>query len=182
MSISNSFDLENDNALRRTFYIAGWLLILMPVVQGFSQAWPLRFGNVEWRFGATNLFTGLLMVPYVGLCIVLAIAKYCEQKNIVRLVGFFAAFCTIVLVGGDLLYVLDALQLKAIVKTQEMARFNRGVMQNGFTAVMYTVVFALYSLAALRGSKSEPKVVAKGSRKVVSDDSPGLLIGQDYDK
>ncbi|MEP6778991.1 MAG: hypothetical protein ABJC26_03820, partial [Gemmatimonadaceae bacterium] len=125
MSSSKGFDLDHENGLRRCIYLAALMLVAMPLVQGFSGLSPLNPGNVEWRLKASTAMSGVLMVPFAGLVAMLAVAKYTENKGFARFVGVFSLLCTVVLLIADPLFVLDAFQYKAIVKSAQIVVYNR---------------------------------------------------------
>ncbi|MEP6765025.1 MAG: hypothetical protein ABJB66_11965 [Gemmatimonadaceae bacterium] len=180
MSSSNVFDMESQHGLRRCIYIAAFLLVAMPLVQGLSGLSPLFLGNVEWRLKASTAMSGVLMVPFAGLTAMLTLAKFTQNKNVARFVGAFSLLCGVVLLVADPLFVLDAFQYKSIVKSQVMEVYNRTMLITGVTMLTYTLIYVYLGLSALRSAKVVTKHAAKGTKKVAADESLGLLIGQEY--
>ena len=181
MSISNEFHLEDDAAVRRMLYLAGFNFILVPYFLALVTIWPFGFGNVQWRFGvATTLVGYLFVMPFVGHVMIFAIARAVGDKIMARAIGVFAALEALVLLIATPLFGLDSLQLRSIVKSAEMEGFNRRVLQTGVLLLTFLVFFAVIAVAALRRPKGAPKTIAKSSKKNADDASVGILIGQDY--
>lgn len=180
MSSSKVFDLDYENGLRRCIYLAAFMLVAMPLVQGFSGLSPLSPGNVEWRLKASTAMSGVLMVPFAGLVAMLVLAKYTENKGLARFVGVFALFCTAVLLIADPLFVLDAFQYKSIVKSAQISVYNRTMVIAGVTMLLYTILYAYLGLSALRAPKAASKPVLRGAKQGAESPELGLLIGQEY--
>jgi hypothetical protein len=184
MSQSNAFDLESDDGARRLLYLCAFLLFFMPYFQAFAGLWPLQLGNLQWRFQATGALSGILMLPFIGMSLGLVVARMSGNRTVARVIGVVAALSTLALVIAIGLFAMDALQLKKIVTDRATTAFNKAVFTASCTMILSLVLFSVLTVLSFRGPQTElratpPKTKMKNS---AGDDSPGLLIGQDYSK
>ena len=175
------FHLEDDAPLRRVLYVSAFLLILVPFVQALSSPGmlPLQLGSIPWRFGAANQLSSVLLLPYLGLALMLFVARSVGSRAATITVGVLAAIFTLGLAASGLLFVLDGLQLKKIVQSAQVAAFNQVFVRVSLMTVVFTVVFALLAVAALRKPKGTRAPVKKGVKQAV-DDGPGLIVGREF--
>ena len=89
--MSDFLNLHDDSPLRRVLYLAAILLIGVPCLQAGSQLWPLQLGNIQWRFGAANALSSVLLLPFLGLSTLLAVSRALESRGVSRVVGGIAA-------------------------------------------------------------------------------------------
>ncbi len=181
MSVSNVFDLENDDAMRRLSYTSAILLIVIPFFQTIVAPgmWPIGLGNVQWRFGAANALSGMILIPFLGTVVVLGIARACGHRTIARIVGGLSGFTALVMFGGIGLFMLDSLQLKAVVKTQLVPQFQQVVFRVVLVTAIFAIAYLWLAIVAFRSPEGAAKPVAKGSRKSEEGKGPGFLIGQE---
>lgn len=183
MSQFSAFDLENDDGLRRVLYLSAFMLFFLPYFQALGGLWPLQLGSLQWRFQATGAMSSIMMLPFLGLVLALMVARPLEHKMIQRLIGIVAVLSTIGILCAIGLFGMDALQLKKIVRDAQMAAFNKAVFTATFALLFSLVAFAVLSVVAFRSPKGAvAKSAPRSARKSTVDDSPGLLIGQDYTK
>lgn len=173
-------DLNDDGHLRRVLYTAAFLLILVPAVQVGIQIWPLQLGNIQWRFSVANaLSNGLLLPAFMGLTLLLTLARRLESRGMQLLAGGLGLLFVIGLGGSLALFVLDAMQLKAIVSTQMEGAFRSTALRVAAVSGLFLIAFAMLTLAAFMGPDRSPR---KGgaSRRQEEDDDAGaaLIIGQ----
>ena len=180
MSSSKGFDLELESGLRRSIYLAAFMLVVMPLVQALSGLLPLNPGSVEWRLRASTTMSGVLMVPFAGLVVIFALGKYTESKGATRFVGIAALLCTAILLIADPLFVLDAFQYKSIVKSQVIEAYNRTMVITGITMLLYTLIYGFLGFSAFRAPKAVSKQAMKGAKKPAESAELGLLIGQEF--
>jgi hypothetical protein len=120
-------------------YAAAALLIAMPLLDTLLSVWPLRPGEVSWRFGAVGLFSRALMTPLLGLLLMFAISLLFDHRRVTRTIAVAAGASILVIGGAMLLFVLDALQMRAQVRPEAMRAFD----------VATIVAFAKYGFAII---------------------------------
>ncbi|HEY0931961.1 MAG TPA: hypothetical protein VGE27_18745 [Gemmatimonas sp.] len=168
-------DLHDDAHLRRVLFAAGILLLVIPAVQVVIQVLPLQLSNIQWRFAAANALSGGLLLPnFLGLTLLLTIARRLGQPGLQRVVGILAALYVLGLGASLALFALDASQLKAIVSTQMATAFRNTTLRVSMVSVLFLVSYALLAVAAFLTPKGEVKARReKGGEEVV-----GLIVGQ----
>ncbi|MEO7996539.1 MAG: hypothetical protein ABI852_03795 [Gemmatimonadaceae bacterium] len=183
MSQSSAFDLENDDGLRRILYLSALLLFFMPYFQAMAGLWPIQVGALQWRFQATGAMSGILMLPFLGLVLALAVARSCGHKGIARIVGVISALTVFGIICALGLFAMDALQLKKVVRDVQMASFNKAVFTATCTLLFSVVTFGVLTIVAFRSPKGAiSKSTTKSSKKGAAEEPVGLLIGQNYTK
>ncbi len=182
MSLSSTFDLDDDDNLRRLLYLCAFVLFFLPYFQALAGLWPLKLGDVRWRFQAAGSLSGILMLPFLGLSLALGIARSVGQKGITRVVGVIGVLTVLGVAGGLGLFFLDALQLKGIVRDAAMADFMKAVATASMAMLISLCSYSFLSFVAFRSRKGSVMVAPKGTKKGTTDEPAGLLIGQDYTK
>ncbi len=179
--MSDFFDLHDDPSVRRVLYLAALLLIAVPFLQAGSQLWPLQLSNIQWRFGAANALSSVLLLPYLGLSLLVLMSRALDSRALARTVGVLSGFLALGLLVSMLLFVLDALQLKKIVNSSMMNTFNTTSIRVGLVTALFLVAFALLALASFKAPRSAKSAPAKKGVKK-TEEGGGLIVGRDYAK
>lgn len=174
--MSDFLNLDRDASTRRLLYVAAFLLIVIPFLQAGQQLWPLKLGDIRWRFGAANAMSSVLLLPFLGMMIVTVIARATESTGMARVMGALAALFVIGLLGSLVLFAMDALQLKSIVTSQMMEGFQTTSFRVVLVTVIFTVAFSMLMMAAFKSSRGSFPVTSKSGKK--ADASAGLIVGQ----
>jgi hypothetical protein len=187
MAVSDMLDLETDSGLRRLLYLTAFLMIAFPLFQALAASYgdyrALGSANVRWRLGTTNNVVQNIQLPFIGLVLMLALARAMADKATSRIVGVFAAIGTLGFVMAIGLFALDSLQLRSIVSSKDMPAFNNALIRVGVALLLYLVAFLALTLVAFRSPQRMEKVVSKtGKRNPITEEPTGFLIGQDYTK
>ncbi|MBC8086227.1 MAG: hypothetical protein H7Z40_03115, partial [Phycisphaerae bacterium] len=153
MSLSTALDLEDDDNLRRLLYLGAFVLFFLPYFQALAGLWPLRMGEVRWRFQAAGSMSGILMLPFLGLSFGLAIARAAGQRGISRFIGVVAGLTVLSLLAGMGLFFLDALQIKSIVRDAQMSDFYKAVATATIAMLIMLFAFSFLTFVAFRGKK-----------------------------
>lgn len=177
-ALSHFLDLLDDPAARRVLFCAAALLLTVPFVQAGSQIWPLQLSNIQWRFGAANALSSILLLPFLGLVLVLLVARGTESRAWSRAVGAGSALFALGLLGSLIVFALDALQLRAIVSTQMSGAFNSTAVRVGIVTSLF---FLAFSYLTVLGFTKMPGLSAASRRssKASKDQSEdrGLIVG-----
>jgi hypothetical protein len=173
--------LEDDAPARRVVYAGALLLVVIPFVQAVSQLWPLQLGNIQWRYAAANALSSVLLLPFLGLMMLLLLARAFESRRLSTVVGAVSALFALLLAGSLVLFALDALQLKTIVTSQQMAGFQNASIRVGLVTLIFTVTFSLLALAGFRTPKTIAPTPAKRGVKQAQEGA-GLIVGREYVK
>lgn len=177
------FNLDDDAPARRLAYLSAFLLIFIPTIQAITQLWPLQLGNIQWRFQAAGALSTVLLMPFLGFAFMALIARATESRGVSKAIGIISAIVTLILAASLVLFVLDAIQLKAIVASRAMQGFQVASVRIGMVTTLFLVLFAILAITALRPPAGiAPSPVRRAGKKPVADDNPGLLIGQELAK
>ncbi len=175
--MSDLLDLHDDPTVRRVLYLGAILMVAVPFLQAASQLWPLRLSNIQWRFGAANALSSVLLLPYMGLSVLVLMSRALESRALARTVGAISALCTFGLLGSLTLFALDALQLKKIVTSAMMNAFNTTAFRVGLVTALFMLAFALMSMACFTTPRRGHTARGKTGEKH-ADDGPGLIVGR----
>ncbi len=180
--MSDFLDLHDHNVSRRVLFVVALLMIGVPFIQSLAQIWPLQLSNIQWRFGAANALSSILLLPFLGLALLLVMARGLERAGLARVVGAASAVFTLGLLASTAVFVLDAQELKTIVSTQMTAQFNSTTIRVGLVSVVFLLAFALLTLFAFSsmpgGNTSKSSKRAASPKADTSDDAPGLIVGR----
>jgi hypothetical protein len=186
--MSDFLDLYDDAPLRRVLFLGAILLIVVPFIQAGSQLWPLQFGNIQWRFGAANALSAVLLLPFLGLTLLLMISRATESSSLGKTVGVLSAVFAVSLAGSFVVFLLDALQLKTIVSTQMESQFKTTAARVGLMTAMFAMAFLMLALAGFKGprgsavrsggSAKRGNAVQEDAAEEEEDASTGLIVGR----
>lgn len=181
--MSDFLDLHDDPSLRRVLFLGAILLIVVPFIQAGSQLWPLQFSNIQWRFGAANALSAVLLLPFLGLALLLVMSRALESGSMAKTVGVLSGLFTAGLAASFVVFLLDALQLKTIVSTQLEAQFKASAARVAVVTVLFVVAFLVLALAGFktpRGSavRSSSARRSRADEASADDAAPGLIVGR----
>ena len=175
--MSDILDLHDDPTVRRVLYLGAFLLVVVPFLQAGSQLWPLQLSNIQWRFGAANALSSVLLLPYLGLSGLVLMSRALESRALARTVGAIAIVLTVGLLGSLALFALDALQLKKIVNSAMMNTFNTTAVRVGLVTVLFALAFALMALACFKAPRRGGSAQVKKGEKQ-AEEGVGLIVGR----
>ena len=175
--MSDFFQIEDDAATRRVLFASALLLITVPLLQAVSTVWPLQLGNIQWRFLTANALSSVLLLPFLGLVLLLVMSRMLASRRMSLIVGVISTLFAIALASSLVLFVLDGLQLKAIVNSAQMGQFQSTFARVGIVTALFAVVFMLLALAGLKGPKLTAAASKKGAAKP-ADEGVGLIVGR----
>lgn len=110
-------------------YFATILFIVLPAVDLVTNVWPLRLGDVGWRYGAAGLLSGFLLTPLFGLLLAWVVASLGRHRRAMLFISLFAAVGALVLAVIALGFVLDALQVRSGLSPNDMPHFEIGALK-----------------------------------------------------
>ena len=169
--------MSNDDLspwLARGLYLFGFALILHAKIDLFTTVWPMRPGELAWRYGFLGLSAGYLQTPTLGLLLIGATGYWQDNALVVRLTGVAYLASALVLLGVLGIFGLDVLAMRDLRPPEAQA----GVLAGGvFQEVKYfvsTFVFAFLGLGAIKtaGRMSEFARRAPQKAGIVSTAKP----------
>jgi hypothetical protein len=115
--------------LGRLGYVLATLLVLFPLMDLAANIWPWKLAQVGWRYGSYGILSGYFMTPLMGLMLAMGVALALEQRRVARAVGVAAWLVALLFFATTIVYVLDALQVRATVPAQARAQFGIGTFK-----------------------------------------------------
>ncbi len=186
--MSELFRLEDDASARRILVVGALLLVAVPLVQVGTQLWPIQISSIQWRFGAANALSAVLLLPFLGAMLLYLTARATSSRALSAFAGALAALFALGLAAGTVLFVLDALQLKTVVQSRAMAQFMTTLFRVTGLNALFTIAYGMLAFAAFRAPKAarlpaRPTSNASGlvaPRK--NEDAVTLIVGQSSNK
>ncbi len=158
------------------FYPVAALLILSPLLDVAGAVWPIRAGEVSWRFGTMGLITNGLVTPILGLALIQLIGTFAEHRGVVRFVAIIELVLGVLVLIGLALFVLDYLQLRPTVAPNAQAAYDLAAVKAMFIALLETIVLGWVGRAGL---KFGPRGSGRGGSR---DRSESLMVGMGPDQ
>lgn len=137
-------------------YLCAVLLASFPLVDSLLAVWPLRLGELSWRFGSAGLVSRTLLTPLLWLLLAYAIALLAEQRRVLRGISILSALITAMIVALIPLFLLDAVQMRAQVVPAAIFAFtvaSVAALAKYMLAAIVTLSFAIFGWKASRRSR-----------------------------
>jgi hypothetical protein len=151
-------------------YVFAATLVVFPLVDLFTTAWPPRFGDIGWRYGFMGLGAGYLQTPTLGLVLACAVAYWQGQAGALRLFGALSLVAAVVLLPVLALWPMDVMQMRGLREPELQAGVAIGgaIQEVKYVgAFLVTVVLGVGCLrtaseVARSGGRAAPGIVPRG--------------------
>ncbi len=120
--------MKPHRALVFVFYAICTLLVLVPLLETIVSVSPLSPSQVAWRFGAAGLFSRALMTPLLGLTLLAVLGLLFNHRGTLLTVAGLCAFGALCLVVAQILFILDALQMRGQVRPDARTAFDMATL------------------------------------------------------
>jgi len=148
-------------------YLFAAMLVLLPLSDLFSTAFPPRLTDLAWRYGFMGLAAGYLQTPLLGLVIASAVAYWQAHAGVLRALGIAGVALAVVILMIVVLWPMDVMQIRALREPDAQA----GVAIGGaLQELKYLAAFLVLSLLGL-GSIRTASELARASRR----EAPGIV-------
>jgi chromate transport protein ChrA len=147
-------------------YLIAASLIFIPLLDTVLSTLPWRPGAVDWRFGATGLFSRAAMTPLLGVFVVLLLATYFEQHRVIRVVAILCGAMAVAIVAAVILFGLDAIQMRRQVRPEAKRALDVASALALFKYLWTWIVLVLTTIAAWKASR------AAGNREARPQSTP----------
>jgi hypothetical protein len=146
-------------------YLTFSLLIIFPLLDAFLTVWPIRAGEVSWRFGAVGIFSRALMTPLFALVLAYAVALALEHRVMQRVISVFAGIGALCMLAASGFFILDAVQMRTQVQEQMKTAFDvASVVALGKITIVAIVAIVL-CVAAFRSARGKTPAASRGGRQ-----------------
>ena len=163
-------------------YQVAFVLVTIPVVESVLSILPLKLGDMQWRFGSTGLFSRALLTPLLGILLAFAVASLLEHRAVLRALAILSALTGILLSAVLLLFLLDALQMRASVNPRLRTVFDLTTVLAAVKYLAATTALCTLSIGGWKGSRRRspasslpPRaapLLAFGARPTAASDAP----------
>ncbi len=161
---------ERQRTLLAALYPVLLLLIINPMLEVLANGWPFGFDDTRWRVGFLGALLAGLLPVLTGLALIALVGGLLGHGGTIRAVAIAAFLCTVVLIAGGMLFGLDALQVRRMVRVDAKSGFDAASFKTLFVTALMIIVSAwlgIRSWAASRGT------MGKGGER-----RAGLVVGQ----
>lgn len=161
-------------------YAVALLLIIMPLVELVLGIWPLRIGQLNWRFGAAGLVSQSVMTPLLGMLLAVATAAAVGHRLLARVLSGIAVAGGILGILAIAMFTLDALEARASVRPEAMVAFDRATIVAGMRYSLGTITAFLLGIGGWKASRKGSRAAAavgSAPKPRTSGDDPRVLIG-----
>jgi hypothetical protein len=133
------------------------------------QVWPIRVGQVTWRFGAAGLLAGAIPGTVLGLSWSMGVAALLEHRRFMVVLGVLNLLLGLGLLGVCALFALDFTQVRATVAPELRRSLDITVIRAMAILVAAIPATLILGFAALR-------MIRLGKRSTVSENQKGGLV------
>lgn len=152
-------------------YAVAAFFVLSPIMDVFTNSWPVAVGQEEWRFGFVGVLSNYLVSVLFGMILASLLAATAGHRTMLKVLGWLAWATVAFLVITVLALILDTLQLRPAVRADAVTMFKIGAVK---TAVKITAVIVVLALLAIGCRRAAREVVAHRPER---DRGPLILGG-----
>lgn len=150
----------------RGVYLFGIALMLTAAIDLFTTVWPMRPGEMAWRYGFFGLAAGYVQTPTLGLLLIVGASAWNGNAGILRATGYVAFVAAGALLISSVAFGLDVLSMRAIRPPESQA----GVLYGGLFQEVKYVVGALVLLMLGAGAVAMSRHIVKHPKR-----DPGIV-------
>ena len=167
----NAQGLVNDTYRRLLVasYLTAFLFVLAPVVDILANVWPWDFGNEQWRFGLAGVTSNYLISLIFGLLMAAWIAGLREHRGMLFAVAGVSALVLLLLGVLTLLFVLDTIQVRTVVREEQLQLFKIGAVKTLFKVLASEAALLVLAVAAFKAAAGIEKPVKGGAAPLVRE-------------
>jgi hypothetical protein len=156
--------------MARGLYLFGIALMMTAAIDLFTTVWPMRPGEMAWRYGFLGLAAGYLQTPTLGIILIAGVAIWEDNVMVLRVTGVGCLATALVLTGIMGLFGLDLIQIRGLRAEEMQASVLAGGLFQEVKYLVATVTFAFLGHGALKTAKE-----AGGRPDRVSQRKPGIV-------
>ncbi len=154
-------------------YALGALLVIQPPLEVISAAWPLRFGEVGWRFGVTGSFQQLVTTFVIGVALIMLAAYLLRHRLVVRAAAIAALVVVVLFILAAAGFALDYVQLRRMVRPELVHSFDMTSMRAGIASLLSIVALSVLGYVGLLVSR-----IPAARRVTHREAGEGLIVGR----
>jgi len=159
--------LDDADVLVGPLYGVALLLVATPIFDFVTSVFPVRAGNIEWRFATVGLLSGFLLTPLLGYVLAILAAQIGGHRLVQRVMAACAFVVTGILALMLVAFVLDVLQLRSVVQAEASAAFQGASIKALVKHASVLVVLPWLALRGLKLAKPDPTAEPKKRRAAI---------------
>ncbi len=148
-------------------YLFAASLVLMPLVDLFTTAFPPQLTDIAWRYGFMGLAAGYLQTPLLGVVLASAVAYTEGHAGALRVLGILSMAVAVILLPVLALWPMDVMQMRALREPDAQQGVAIGGAIQELKYVGAFLALALLGLGLMRTAGD----VARTSRR----EAPGIV-------
>lgn len=153
----------------RGFYVLALILVLFPLQELFVTVWPLRFGDITWRYAALGLAANFFYRTLAGLGLAIALAYWLDHRSVLRVAGALSLLVGAVLLPSMAMFALD---LPAVAELRGEEGTNT-LIAGAFQVIKYALTLLASGLLGWGALRMSRRKGAQGERRAPG--SPSTL-------
>ena len=160
MSKSSS---ELMKALAWPGYFVAFTLIVSPAIDYLFTVWPVRAGDVQWRYGSLGILSGFLHTPLLGVVFLLGFAAVLGHRIVIRVVSIACVVLVPLVLIVEAVFALDMLQVRVAVPEEARSVYDTGAAKAAIKYMLMALALAWLGIAGIRATRlSGPQRRGKG--------------------
>src|ERR1041384_661921 len=154
-SATRSFRVTLSDPHRRKLlallYLAGFLIAVDQLADVLVTvlSTPVAFDSVQWRFGVFGLLATRTSVLLMAEVMVFAAAVGLDHRNLLAGLGVLNLVLAVCVLAGLVLFALDALQLRSMVRAGSALRYDSATLRAAGVALFAGILLAWSGIASL---------------------------------
>ncbi len=122
------FERDRLKPLSLPAYTVAFLLVFVPLADTAAGLLPVRYAEVQWRFGALGLLSQTVMTPLLGVLVALVVGAVLGHRRRLRFLEVLMILAALVLLAAGGLFALDAVQTHISVRPEARLAFARATV------------------------------------------------------
>jgi hypothetical protein len=166
---------QPERPLFRALYVVAFLLILVPVLDLVSTAWPIQPGTVRWRYGFLGLLANVMLTPLLGAMLASVVAYQLRHLGLLRGLSGLYVLGALLLGAALAVFARDALRLGPEIAAQRLTDYRAGAAIASGKYLLAMVGLAWLGLGGLKAASAAAPVVdrPRGDAGIVGGPRPG---------
>jgi hypothetical protein len=161
----------------RTFlpalYPVGAFLVLAPLADVLSAAWPFQVSEPAWRFGIIGLEFRSIILQVLGFSVIVGTSSLLGQRSVLRGLSVVAVAAAIVLCAGVVRFVVDYRDLQGLLGQGASPGFDTSAFRAVLAAILAVPVLTTLGGRGFLASRDlEPTGDALGTARAQSIPAP----------